>query len=140
VLFFFLYSGGTKSWPEHFIGHLKHCDIEINLPFGSELVELQNTCRHKPPDLFNIRCRARRVVLAELEFYLTELWPQITKLLIYKPLSAKLRFWQTYKQWDSDVLRELMLAEYWQNKIIDARILGNLPAWEGIRVVRERSL
>ncbi len=79
---------------------------------------------------------ARKIIIYELELQLNN------TIILFDDLNRKtwkqwLQFWR-YENIDNDLLRSIMLAEYWHYKLIDARIEGQLPAWEGIRIVCER--
>lgn len=99
--------------------------------------DLQMAIHQKPLDYVVVRKIARRITMAELEYYLTVKWPLICQELNRKGVWQRF-FYLRIQKVDTELLREVMLAEYWHYKIIDARIEGHLPAWEGIRIVRER--
>ncbi len=102
--------------------------------------ELLASLEAPDPDIFSVRQAARKITLFELETLLTRRWVDFCDFL--KPQTnwkESLLFWKKNRTNDTALLKEILLAWFWAYKIIDARIEGELPAWEGIRLVRERS-
>ncbi|MFI3220322.1 MAG: NACHT domain-containing protein [Methylococcales bacterium] len=83
---------------------------------------------------------ARKRILLELETLLSIHWMNFCDSLEPELIwIERLIFWKKYKVIDTALLRDVLLTWFWAFKIIDARIEGGLPAWEGIRIVREQA-
>jgi len=113
----------------------------LNTPYAQQLASLFRTLSTaiNTADVFSICNVARKITLFELETLLTTRWTVYCDAL--KPeltWQQRLFFWKKPQAIDTELLRDVLLAWFWAFKIIDARIEGGLPAWEGIRIVREQ--
>ncbi|MEI6707033.1 MAG: hypothetical protein WCK96_07850 [Methylococcales bacterium] len=114
----------------------------MNTPYAQQLASLFRTLSTaiNTADVFSICNVARKITLFELETLLTTRWTVYCDAL--KPeltWQQRLFFWKKPQAIDTELLRDVLLAWFWAFKIIDARIEGRLPAWEGIRIVREQT-
>lgn len=87
----------------------------------------------------SIRQAARAIILYDLDVLLTVRWEAFCRQLNFLLTQQKrLLFWRKAETVDSELLKETLLAWFWAYKITAARSEGLLPAWEGIKIVRER--
>ena len=110
-------------------------------PYSQRLASLFKTLLTaiNSEDHFGIQNIARKITLFESETLLTTHWTIFCETLKPKlTWQQRLFFWQKRQAVDTQLLRDCLLTWFWAFKIIDARIEGRLPAWEGICIVREQ--
>jgi hypothetical protein len=108
-------------------------------PFAPLFKELLAAIESPQANGISIRQAARAIILYDLDVLLTVRWEafcrQLNSLLTQQ---KRLLFWRKSEAVDSALLKETLLAWFWAYKITAARSEGLLPAWEGIKIVRER--